>query len=49
MAEKICSCNFRFPLPHLSLKKFKVAIFLISVGTMFHTFELNKLREFRSY
>ena len=49
MAEKICNCNFRFPLSHLFLKKFKVAIFLISVGTMFHTFELNKLREFRSY
>ena len=32
-----------------SLKIFKVALFLISVGTMLHTSELNTLKEFRPY
>ena len=32
------------PFVIFSLKLFKVALILISVGTMFHTFELNTLR-----
>ena len=32
-----------------SLRIFKVALFLILVGTMIHAFELNTLREFRPY
>ena len=32
-----------------SLKVFKITLFLISVGTRLHAFELRTLREFRSY
>ena len=32
-----------FPLFYFSLKILKVALFLIPVGTIFHTFELNTL------
>ena len=32
-----------------TLKIFKVVLFLISIGIMFHTFELHTLQEFRPY
>ena len=43
------SCNFYSHFLIFFLKIFKLMLFLISVGNMFHTSQLDNLREFRPY